>query len=109
MNRKLIAAAVSGALVLPVAALAQDDGAKEMMEVPDDSHPSVLEHEHELGEGEEMMMAPLHGHQFQSHPAAAHPHNELHGHSATVYGTLRYGVTIADVRRNRLQQRGRSR
>ena len=32
MNRNLIAAAISGALVLPVAALAQDDGAKEMHE-----------------------------------------------------------------------------
>ena len=102
MNRNLIAAAISGALVLPVAALAQDDGAKEMMEVPEHSHPSVLEHEHEMGEGEEMMMAPVHGHQFQSHPAAAHEHDALHGHSATVYGTVRYGVYILDNGRGRL-------
>ena len=97
MNRNLIAAAISGALVLPVAALAQDDDAKEMMEVPEHSHPSVLEHEHEMGEGEEMMMAPVHGHQFQLHPAAAHPHDELHGHpDVTVSGSLRYGVTMTD-------------
>jgi predicted porin len=93
MNRKLIAAVVSGALVLPVAALAQDE---EAMEVPEHSHPSVLEHEHELGEGEEMMMAPMHGHSYASHPAAAHEHDASHGHSATVYGSLRYGVTMTD-------------
>jgi predicted porin len=93
MNRKLIAAVVSGALVLPVAALAQDE---EAMEVPEHSHPSVLEHEHELGEGEEMMMAPMHGHSYASHPAAAHEHDASHGHSSTVYGTLRYGVTMSD-------------
>ena len=94
MNRKLIAAAVSGALVLPMAVLAQDEA--EVMEVPEHSHPSVLEHEHELGEGEDMMMVPMHGHQYQSHPPAAHEHDALHGHSATVYGSLRYGVTMTD-------------
>jgi predicted porin len=93
MNRKLIAAVVSGALVLPVAALAQDE---EAMEVPEHSHPSVLEHEHELGEGEEMMMAPMHGHSYASHPAAAHEHDASHGHSATVYGNLRFGVQMDD-------------
>ena len=96
MNRKLIAAAISGALVLPVAALAQDDEAKEMMEVPEHSHPSALEHEHELDEGEGMMAVPMHGHQYQSHPAAAHEHDALHGHSSAVYGTFRYGVTMSD-------------
>ena len=95
MSRNLLAAVVSGALALPTAALAQDADA---VEVPDHSHPSVLEHEHELGEGDEKMMVPMHGHQYQSHPAAAHGHDELHGHpDVTLYGSLRYGVTATDA------------
>ena len=98
MNRKLLAAVVSGAMALPMASSAQDTDA---VEVPNHSHPSVLEHEHELGEGEEKMMVPMHAHQYQSHPAAAHGHDELHGHSAAVYGSLRYGVTTADANDSR--------
>jgi predicted porin len=93
MNRKLIAAVVSGALVLPVAALAQDE---EAMEVPEHSHPSVLEHEHELGEGEEMMAVPMHGHAYPQHPPEAHPHDALHGHSVTVSGHIARVISHVD-------------
>lgn len=66
-------------------------------EIPEHSHPATVEHEHELGEGDDMMMVPMHGHQYQSHPASTHGHDELHGHSATLYGNLRYGVEMTDT------------
>ena len=95
MNRRILAIVVSGAVALPMAALAQD----EEMKVPQHSHPGVHEHEHELeGEDGTMMMVPLHAHQYQSHPAAEHGHDELHSHpDVTLYGSLRYGVTMADA------------
>lgn len=94
MNRRILAIVVSGAVALPMAALAQDEEVK----VPQHSHPGVYEHEHEMeGEDGAMMMVPAHAHQYDMHPAAEHGHDELHGHSATVYGSLRYGVTAADA------------
>ena len=86
MNRDLLAAVVSGALALPMAAQvqAQADDA----DVQPHSHPATYEHDHEMDDGS---MSPLHAHQHD-----AHPHAELHGHSATVYGTVRSGVIIDD-------------
>ena len=91
MNRRILAIVVSGAVALPMAALAQDEEVK----VPQHSHPGAYEHEHEMaGEDGAMMMVPAHAHQYDVHPAGEHGHDELHGHSATVYGTLRYGATM---------------
>ena len=43
------------------------------------------------------MMVPAHAHQYDVHPAGEHGHDELHGHpDVTLYGTLRYGVTLVD-------------
>lgn len=93
MNRRILAIVVSGAVALPMAALAQDEEVK----VPQHSHPGAYEHEHEMaGEDGAMMMVPAHAHQYDVHPAGEHGHDELHGHSATVYGSFRYGVTMAD-------------
>lgn len=93
MNRRILAIVVSGAVALPMAALAQDEEVK----VPQHSHPGAYEHEHEMaGEDGAMMMVPAHAHQYDVHPAGEHGHDELHGHSATLYGSLRYGVTLAD-------------
>ena len=79
MNRKLLVAVVSGALALPMAAQVQADE----MEVKPHSHSATYEHEHEMEDG----MAPLHAHEHD-----AHPHEELHEHSFTIYGSVRAGV-----------------
>lgn len=84
MNKSLLAAVVSGALALPMAAQVQADEA----EVQPHSHAATYEHDHEMDDGS---MSPLHAHQHD-----AHPHAELHGHSATVYGSLRFGVEMSD-------------
>ena len=84
MNRDLLAAVVSGALALPMAAQVQADEA----DVQPHSHPATYQHDHEMDDGS---MSPLHAHQHD-----AHPHAQLHGHSATVYGSLRYGVSVSD-------------
>ena len=84
MNRKLLVAIVSGVLAAPMAAQVQADE----MQVEPHSHPATYEHEHAMEDGS---MSPLHAHEHESHP-----HSELHGHSATVYGNLRYGVSVAD-------------
>ena len=84
MNRKLLVAIVSGVLAAPMAAQVQADE----MEVEPHSHPATYEHEHAMEDGS---MSPLHAHEHESHP-----HSELHEHSATVYGNLRYGVSVAD-------------
>ena len=84
MSRNLLAAVVSGALALPMAAQVQADEA----EVQPHSHPATYEHDHEMDDGS---MSPLHAHQHD-----AHPHAELHGHSATLYGSVRSGIIIKD-------------
>ena len=84
MSRNLLVAVVSGALALPMAAQVQADES----EVQPHSHPATYEHDHEMDDG---MMSPLHAHQHD-----AHPHAQLHGHSATLYGSLRFGVEMAD-------------
>ena len=84
MNRKLLVAIVSGVLAAPMAAQVQADE----MEVEPHSHPAAYEHEHAMEDGS---MSPLHAHEHESHP-----HSELHGHSATVYGSLRYAVEMSD-------------
>lgn len=84
MNRKLLVAIVSGVLAAPMAVQVQADET----EVKPHSHPATYEHEHEMEDGS---MSPLHAHEHESHP-----HSELHGHSATVYGSLRYGVAVSD-------------
>lgn len=95
MNRRILAIVVSGAVALPMAALAQD----EEMKVPQHSHPGAYEHEHEMeGEDGAMMMVPAHAHQYDVHPAGEHGHDELHGHpDLTLYGSLRYGVMMEDA------------
>ena len=85
MKRDLLVAVVSGALALPMAAQVQADEA----DVQPHSHPATYEHDHEMDDGS---MSPLHAHQHD-----AHPHAQLHGHSATVYGNLRYGVAMKDT------------
>ena len=85
MNRDLLAAVVSGALALPMAAQVQADEA----DVQPHSHPATYQHDHEMDDGS---MSPLHAHQHD-----AHPHAQLHGHSATLYGNLRYGVKMTDT------------
>ena len=84
MNRKLLVAIVSGVLAAPMAAQVQADE----MQVEPHSHPATYEHEHEMEDGS---MSPLHAHEHESHP-----HSELHGHSAAVYGSLRYAVEMSD-------------
>jgi predicted porin len=88
MNRKFLAIVVSSAVALPIAAQVQADE----MEVKAHSHPATYEHDHEMeGEDGAMMMAPQHAHEHD-----AHPHGELHGHSFTLYGSVRSGVYILD-------------
>ena len=88
MNRKILAIVVSSAVALPIAAQVQADE----MEVKAHSHPATYEHDHAMeGEDGAMMMAPNHAHEHD-----AHPHGELHGHSFTVYGSVRSGVYILD-------------
>ena len=84
MSRNLLAAVVSGALALPMAAQVQADEA----EVQPHSHAATYEHDHEMDDGS---MSPLHAHQHD-----AHPHAELHGHSFTLYGSVRSGIIIND-------------
>ncbi len=86
MTRRLLAIVASSAVALPMAAQVQADEME--MKVEPHDHPAMYEHEHEMEDGS---MAPLHAH---AHPS--HPHSELHGHSATVYGSLRYGMTMSD-------------
>ena len=88
MNRKILAIVVSSAVALPIAAQVQADE----MEVKAHSHPATYEHDHEMaGEDGVMMMAPNHAHEHD-----AHPHGELHGHSYSLYGSVRSGVYILD-------------
>ena len=98
MNRKLLAVVVSSAVAFPMAALAQNEEAKEeMMEVEAHSHPATIAHEHEMaGEDGEMMMAPGHAHEYQTHPAAEHGHDALHGHSVSVSGHIGRALVISD-------------
>ena len=84
MNKSLLAAVVSGALALPMAAQVQADEA----EVQPHSHAATYEHAHEMDDGS---MSPLHAHQHD-----AHPHAELHGHSSTLYGSVRSGIIVQD-------------
>ena len=93
MNRRILAIVVSGAVALPMAALAQD----EEMKVPQHSHPGAYEHEHEMaGEDGAMMMVPAHAHQYDVHPAGEHGHDELHEHSFDLYGSVRSGLIVRD-------------
>ena len=80
MNRRILAIVVSGAVALPMAALAQA--------VDPHSHKATYEHDHEMPGG---AMSPLHSHEHE-----AHPHEELHVHSATLYGTVRSGIIVKD-------------
>ena len=84
MSRNLLAAVVSGALALPMAAQVQADEA----EVQPHSHAATYEHDHEMDDGS---MSPLHAHQHD-----AHPHAELHEHSFTLYGSVRSGIIVKD-------------
>ena len=84
MSRNLLAALVSGALALPMAAQVQADEA----EVQPHSHAATYEHDHEMDDGS---MSPLHAHQHD-----AHPHAELHEHSFTLYGSVRSGIIVKD-------------
>ena len=86
INRRLLAVVASSALALPMAAQVQADE----MEVPEHSHPVMHEHEHDI----DGAMAPMHAHQTEEHSHAEF--SQLHGHSASVYGSLRYGVTLTD-------------
>ena len=93
MNRKLLAAVVSGAMALPMAAQVQADE----MEVKPHSHPATYEHDHEMeGEDGVMMVAPLHAHEHESHPAAEHGHDALHGHSVSISGHIGRVLIISD-------------
>ena len=82
MNRKLLAAVVSGALAMPMAALVQ------AQDVSPHDHTATYEHAHEMSDGS---MSPLHSHEHD-----AHSHADLHKHSYTVYGNLRFGVKMSD-------------
>ena len=84
MSRNLLAAVVSGALALPMAAQVQADEA----EVQPHSHAATYEHDHEMDDGS---MSPLHAHQHD-----AHPHAELHEHSFALYGSVRSGIIVKD-------------
>ena len=84
INRRLLAVVASSALALPMAAQVQADE----MEVPEHSHPVMHEHEHDI----DGAMAPMHAHQTEEHSHAEF--SQLHGHSATVYGNLRFGVQV---------------
>ena len=88
MNRKILAIVVSSAVALPIAAQVQADE----MEVKAHSHPATYEHDHAMeGEDGAMMMAPAHAHEVDEHP-----HMELHGHSYSLYGSVRGGVIVRD-------------
>ena len=82
MNRKLLAAVVSGALAMPMAASVQAQAA------PPHSHTDTYEHDHEMSDGS---MSPLHSHEHD-----AHPHADLHKHSYTLYGSIRSGIIVND-------------
>ena len=84
MTRRLLGIVASSAVALPMAAQVRADE----MNVEPHSHSATYQHEHEMGDGS---MSPPHAHEHESHP-----HSELHGHSATVYGSLRYGATMTD-------------
>ena len=84
MNRKLLAAVVSGALALPMAAQVQ------AQDVPPHDHTATYEHAHKMSDGS---MSPLHSHEHD-----AHPHADLHKHSYTLYGSVRSGIIVKDNR-----------
>ena len=86
INRRLLAVVASSALALPMAAQVQADE----MEVPEHSHAVMHEHEHDI----DGAMVPMHAHETEEHSHAEF--SQLHGHSATVYGALNYGVTMTD-------------
>ena len=89
-NRRLLAIVVSSAVALPMAALQADEG-EEMMEVEPHSHPATYEHDHEMEDGS---MSPMHAHEHESHSHSEF--DQLHGHTATVYGSLRTGVVMSN-------------
>lgn len=86
MNRKLLTAALSGVLALPVAAQLHADE----MPVDPHSHPGAYEHTHPLGDdGKE---TPIHAHEYEGHG-----HDELHPHNFSVYGHIGRVLAIADT------------
>ena len=84
MNRRLLAIVVSSAVALPMAAQVQADE----MEVKPHSHPATYDHDHKMEDGS---MSPMHAHEHESHP-----HGELHGHTANLYGSIRTGFTTTN-------------
>ena len=86
-NRRLLAIVVSSAVALPMAALQADEG-EDMMEVEPHSHPATYDHDHAMEDGS---MSPMHAHEHESHP-----HSELHGHTANLYGSIRTGIVMSN-------------
>ena len=59
------------------------------MQVDAHAHSATYEHEHAMGD--EGMMSPIHAHEHDEHP-----HGQLHGHSYTLYGSVRSGIYMVN-------------